>query len=78
MIIFKIPWISISNGNTIVDQFNTNDDEVFEPNMKVKCNYLWFNPLINEYPDELQTLVQVMNDSILTHALTTSFVVLMK
>lgn len=68
----------MSTGNTVVDKFKTNDDERSQPNTKVQCNNLQFNSLIKEYPNELQMPFQVMNDSILTHALTSSFVVLMK
>ncbi|CAI9282258.1 unnamed protein product [Lactuca saligna] len=46
--------------------------------MKIPSNNIWFNPLIKVYPDKLKMLIQVLNDSILTHALLTSFSISMK
>lgn len=40
----------MSSANTIVDQFNTTEDEVYVPNMKIKSNNVWFNLLIEYYP----------------------------
>lgn len=47
----------MSSANTIVDQFNTTKDEVYVPNMKIKSNNVWFNLLIEYYPEELNMLV---------------------
>ncbi|CAH1435831.1 unnamed protein product [Lactuca virosa] len=68
----------MSTGNTVVDQFNTNDEEISQPTMKIQSKNLWFNPLIKDYLEELKMILQVMNDSILTHALTASFAIPMK
>lgn len=46
--------------------------------MKLQSNNLWFNPLIKDYPYDLKMRVQVMNDSILTHALNASFAIPIK
>lgn len=62
----------------MVDQFNTNGKEICQPILKIQNNNLWFNPLINDYPDELKMLIQVMYDSIHTHVLTMSFAIPMK
>lgn len=62
----------------IVDQLNTNDEEISQPTLKIQHNNLWFNPLINDHPDELKMLVQVMNDSVLTYTLTALFAIPMK
>lgn len=73
-----ISSINMCTTNTLVDNFNTNDNEVFVPQIKVQCDNVWFNPSIDDYPDELKTLVQCLNDSIHHYAVTTSFVILMK
>lgn len=57
----------------IVDQSNTNVEEISQPTMKIERNDICFNPLLNNYLDELQMLVQVLNDFVLNHALSASF-----
>lgn len=66
------------SGTNVVDELNTNNDEISQPTMKIQHNNIWFNPLIKDYPSELNMLVQVINDSILTHMLTTSLAVTIK
>lgn len=76
LIIFKILFsIIMSTANTIIDHFNMTDDEVFVPHKKIQSNNIWFNPTLSVYPEELKMLVQCLNNSILAHALTSSFAI---
>lgn len=65
-------------ANIVVDHFNTIEDKVYVPNMKIQSNNIWFNSSIEDYPKELKMLVHCINASILAHALTTSFSIPMK
>lgn len=61
----------------VVSQFNTNDDIVSQPTMKIQSINIWFNPVVKDYLYELIMLSQVLNDSFLTHTLTTSLTIQM-
>ncbi|CAH1433005.1 unnamed protein product [Lactuca virosa] len=50
----------MSTANTAVDYFNKTEDEVFEPNMMIESNNVRFNPPIEDYPEELKMLVQLV------------------
>lgn len=65
-------------ANTIIYQFKTNEENIYVTNMKVQSNNPYFYPFAVVYPEVVKTLVQVMKDSCLAHALSASFSIPMK
>ena len=59
----------MSTTNTDVDKFNTNEDEVSMPYLHIQSNNLWFNPILDEYPDELKMFIQILHMPYLPHLL---------
>lgn len=60
-----------------VDQFNTNNEEISQAMMKIQHTNLGLNPSLEVYPEELHMIVLIMNNSVLNHALSSSFAILM-
>lgn len=57
----------------VVDHFNTTGEGVYDPQIKIQSNNVWFNPNVVVYPEELKMLIQFLNNLVLAHALTSSF-----
>ncbi|CAH1435711.1 unnamed protein product [Lactuca virosa] len=62
----------------IVDPTTTNKDEVWQLMMKIQTTNLHLVPLIDQYPEPLEMLVQTPNNSVLSTTFSSLFVVSME
>lgn len=61
---------------TDVDPTNTtNEEEISQPLMKIQNMNLQLLPMVHRYPEQLETLIQTLNNYVLSTTLSSSFAV---
>ncbi|CAH1450694.1 unnamed protein product [Lactuca virosa] len=61
-----------------VDPVTTNEDEISQPMMKISHTNLRLIPSLDVYPSEFHLIVQILNNFVLSFALSGKFSILME